>query len=201
MARIWFLEDIDDEWTQLLSEQRIEDEINRELRITDEDQKAINDYIGERKILSSDREQDIVSIDHNDLAGVLGADCFPQRTKTSKKSLGVDGLIEFVSQTKEISCEKARAVLLESYLSFSEKYIDLYTHALAMSALDYRESGERCASMDSMLSDMGIKEKLDVDFAVQWIETRFNDIHRSIFETYPLFEYIPSSHSIVRAEA
>ena len=201
MARMWFLEDIDDEWTQLLSEQRIEDEITRELRITDEDQKAISDYVGERLILSLDHEQDMGSIGNDDFAGVLGVDCFPKRTKASKKSLGVDGFIEFVSQTREVSCEKAKAVLLESYPHFSEKYTDLYVHALAMSALDYRKTGERVASIDNVLSDMGIKEKQDVDFAVQWIETRFNDIHRSIFETYPMFEYIPSSHSIIKIEA
>lgn len=200
MANMWFLEDIDDEWMQLLSEQRIEDEITRELRITDEDQKAINDYVGERLILSSDYEQEKVLINYNDLADLIGTDCFPKRTKTSKKSLGVDGLIEFVSQTKEVSCEKAKAVLLEGYNYFSEKYTDLYIHSLAMSALDYRKTGKRCVSIDNVLSNMGIKEKQDVDFVVRWIETKFNDIHRCIFEACPIFEYIPTSHSIVKTE-
>lgn len=199
-ARMWFSEDIDDEWTQLLNEQKIEDKIAKEMHLTSEDQQAIDNYIGKRMILASEYEGEEVTINETDVLGILGYDCFPRRTKASKKSLGADGLIEYISQVKGIPCEKVYSVISERYDWLAESYIDLYMHALVLSAMKYRETGNDNLSVVRLLSEMGISDKQDTDYAKKWIEKRFNGVHKGAFEGRPLLEYIPARKTIVWVE-
>lgn len=200
MARIWFTEDINDEWTQLLNEQKIEDEITKEMHLTSEDWQAIDNYIGERMILASGYEGDEGIITEPDVSGILRYDCFPRRTKASKKSLGSDGLIEYISQVKGIPCEKVYSIISEQFEWFEDNYIDLYMHALVISAMKYREMSNVDLSVGRLLSEMCILDKQDVTYAKKWIEKRFNSVHNSTFEGKPILEYIPARKIIVRVE-
>lgn len=200
MARIWFAEDINDEWTQLLNEQKIEDEITKEMHLTAEDWQAIDNYIGERMIFALGNKDDEVTITKSDVSGILRYDCFPRRTKASKKSLGSDGLIEYISQVKKIPCEKVYFTISEQFDWFEENYIDLYMHALVISAMKYREMSNVDLSVDRLLSEMCISDKQDIAYAKKWLEKRFNGVHNSTFEGKPLLEYIPAKKIIVRVE-
>lgn len=196
MARAWFAEDINDEWNQLLNEQQIEDEIMKELHLTSEDQRAIDNYIGERMIFASGYKGDEGNIIESDVSGILRCDCFPRRTKADKKALGSDGLIEYISQVKKIPCEKVYSIISGQFDWFEDNYIDLYMHALVMSAMRYREVNNTNLSISRLLSEMCILDKQDVDYAKGWIEKRFNSIHGSTFEGKPLLEYIPAKKII-----
>ena len=200
MARTWFAEDINDEWTQLLNEQKIEDEIIKEMRLTSEDRQAIDNYIGERMILASRYEGDEGNIIEPDVLGILRYDCFPRRTKANKKSLGSDGLIEYISQVKKIPCEKVYSIISEQFDWFEDNYISLYMHALVISAMKYREVNNANLSVDRLLSEMCVSDVQDVEYAKNWIEKRFNGIHSSTFEGKPLLEYIPARKIIVWVE-
>lgn len=200
MARTWFMEDINDEWTQLLNEQKIEDTITQEMHLTSEDWQVINNDIGERIIFASGNEGEEKAILESDISGILRYDCFPKRTKASKKSLGADGLIEYISQLRGISCEKVYSIISEQFNWFENNYIDLYMHALVVSAMKYREAGNANLSADALLSEMCISDKQDALYAKKWIEERFNIVHGSFFGGKPLLEYNPARKTIVQAE-
>ncbi|MBQ3834420.1 MAG: hypothetical protein II816_02760, partial [Elusimicrobia bacterium] len=110
-------EDVKDEWTQLLNEQKIEDLISAEMKLTIEDKQAIDDYIG-RRIVFADENETEQELCESDVLGVLGYDCFPRRTKANKKALGSDGLIEYISQIKEISCERVYCKIQKKFVIF-----------------------------------------------------------------------------------
>jgi Type I restriction-modification system methyltransferase subunit len=200
MARTWFMEDINDEWTQLLNEQKIEDTITQKMHLTSEDWQVINNDIGERIIFASGNEGEEKAILESDISGILRYDCFPKRTKASKKSLGADGLIEYISQLRGISCEKVYSIISEQFNWFENNYIDLYMHALVVSAMKYREAGNANLSADALLSEMCISDKQDALYAKKWIEERFNIVHGSFFGGKPLLEYNPARKTIVQAE-
>lgn len=188
VAREWFLEDINDEWAQLTAEQRIEDIIAKEMRLTDEDNTAINEYIGTRTIMSAKEERNAI-ISKTDVSGLLGFDCFPKRTKANKKSMGSDGLIEFISQNQGISCEKVKSELEERFSWFEDDYINLYMHALILSALKYRNNICKNMDLNTVISAMNIVSKQDINLSVAWIENRFNIVHKGLFMGKILYKY------------
>lgn len=197
MAKKWFLEDIKDEWTQLLNEQQIEDYISAEMDLTIEDNRAIDDYIGQRLIKANENEAEL-NLCEADVSRIMGFDCFPRRTKARKKSLGSDGLIEFISQTKTISCERVCNELEKHFDWFKDDYNNLYVHALVLSALKFKDNENGDKSIDVLLSEMGITGTNDKSFVKTWIKKQFNTVHSGMFEEKPLYYYDSKSEIIKR---
>lgn len=195
VAREWFMEDIRDEWIQLTAEQITEDEIAKEMHLTDEDKKSIDDFIGSRAVLSIEGEES-TEITESDVSGLLGFDCFPRRTKANKRALGSDGLIEYVSQKKGLSCEKVKSYLEGRFDWFEREYIDLYMLALTLSSLKYRDKSCRCMTANDVISAMNITDKQDMDFAASWIESRFDIVHSGLFEGKKLYNYNSKSKTL-----
>lgn len=193
-ARIWFQEDMHDEWTQLVNEQTIENEIAQELGLTADDLLAMDNYIGKRDIMSYEGEQDI-SLEQSDVISIMGYDCLPKRTKASKKSLGADGLIEYLSYIKGISCEQIYSNLILHYEWVAEYYVDLYLHSLILSAVEYHEPIRKPYTLINMITKAGITAATDKKFVAEWIETRFNKIHNESFMGSPLLTYSSSTES------
>ncbi len=188
VAKTWFEEDLGDEWTQLINEQAIEDEIAEEMRLTYEDRLAIDNYIGARKVTSPKGESDLV-LCQSDIVGSLGCDCLPKRTKASKKSLGADGLIEYVSQLEGASCERVYAFLMKHFEWFAKNYVDLYIHSLILSSLEYRQAEMVPCSVLEVIHKARVSDKEDVRFMTEWIARHFNEFHKELFLGSPLFSF------------
>lgn len=199
IAKKWFLEDVEDEWTQLQNEQKIEDYISAALKLSAEDNNAIDEYIGQRiiKINSNEPEQ---NLSEADVSGILGVDCFPRRTKASKKSLGSDGLIEYISQTKKISCERVRIEIEKRFDWLKVDYTNLYLHALVLSVLKYKNNGKEDNSIEELLSEMGLAEENDRLFVKKWFDTQFDIVHSGTFEGKPMYYYDSKNKVIKRIE-
>lgn len=198
-AKKWFIEDLKDEWIQLLNEQKIEEFISDKMGLTVDDNRAIDDYIGQRIIKASNDDRGI-KLCETDVFGIMGSDCFPRRTKASKKSLGSDGLIEYVSQIKEIPCERVYGELEKRFDWFEDCYTNLYIHALLMSALRFKENRSENASVEDILSEMGISMKNDRSLVQLWIASKFETIHSDVFEGKPQYYYSAESGMIRKVE-
>lgn len=200
MARIWFTEDIEDEWEQLQNEQIIEDLISKEMSLTSEDLNTIDTYIGARTIRSKgDRNQGAFP-EESYPPVVLGFDCLPKKTKAHKGSLGTDGLLEHIAQIKGISCEEVYLALPDRFDLFKNSYINLYMHALILSALKYREIGIGEFPIEDLISAMNLSIDSDTMYAEFWIEKNFNDVHSGSFAGEPLYKYDPERRAILRIE-
>lgn len=191
MAQQWFENDLDDEWEQLQNEQKIEETISEAMNLTSEDLKAIDSYIGEKIIYEKGTSYGSSSFDDSGLSDVLGCDCFPKRTKVSKGSTGSDGLIEYISKTKVVSCERMYYALSTRFSLFMDRYIDLYMHALVISALRYRDANVKASEVpiSSIINTMGIETDKDVSYAVAWIKEKFNKVHNDMLRGSAVYKY------------
>lgn len=196
----WLHDDLYCEWTQLKLEEQIDQEIFREMRLTKEDIEAIDEYLGSKLIYScqSSKELDtklwpeifMQSLDYN---------CDLKRTKATKKSLGCDGIIEFLSQKLTVSCETIYNAFVEERVALDKMitlYRNLYFHALVMSALRYKEQRIRMSVTDILLKS-GITDISDLNDFKDWICTEFNIVHNESFLKCPIYYFDKNSDMII----
>ncbi|MBU9739470.1 HsdM family class I SAM-dependent methyltransferase [Diplocloster agilis] len=200
MAFRWFMEDINDEWTQLQLEAHIDAYIEKELLLSVEDLEAINNSIGSKKVFLQANDE---AVDLQELESILkksiDSNCNTVRTKSEKKALGCDGLLEYISQKLNISCENIYKVFTDQafYPSImKERYENLYLHSVVVSALGYPYTPVSM-NMDELTKIIGIDNKEQVEFVQNWIIEQFNDVHFEALMKSPVFEFIPSQNRIV----
>lgn len=196
----WLRDDLYCEWTQLKLEEQIDQEIFCEMKLTREDIAAIDEYLGSKLIYSrrSSKELDMKawpeifmqSLDYN---------CDLKRTKATKKSLGCDGIIEFLSQKLAVSCETIYNAFVEERVALDKVitlYRSLYFHALVMSALRYKEQRIRMSVADILLKS-GITDISDLNDFKDWIHTEFNIVHNESFLRCPIYYFDKNSDMII----
>ena len=196
----WLRDDLYCEWTQLKLEEQIDQEIFCEMKLTREDIEAIDKYLGSKLIYSrqSSKELDMKawpeifmqSLDYN---------CDLKRTKATKKSLGCDGIIEFLSQKLAVSCETIYNAFVEERVALGKVitlYRNLYFHALVMSALRYKEQRIRMSVADILLKS-GITDISDLNDFKAWIRTEFNIVHNESFLKCPIYYFDKNSDMII----
>lgn len=196
----WLRDDLYCEWTQLKLEEQIDQEVFHEMRLTKDDIESIDKYLGSKLIygLRSSNELDtkewseifIQSLDYN---------CDLKRTKAIKKSLGCDGIIEFLSQKLSIPCETIYNAFVEERVVLDnviKLYRNLYFHALVMSALQYKEQRIRMSVADILLKS-GITEPFDSNDFKDWIRIEFNIVHTESFLKCPIYYYNKNSDMII----
>ena len=192
-AYSWFIEDIEDEWMQLYNEQLSETLISSMMNLSNEDLLTMDTYIGEKNVLSNDKVENIVENDLKDVfSKSLDANCNVIRTKSDKVSLGCDGIIEFASQKMKISCETIYKFIVEKQFfppEIKNKYINLYIHAIAMSALNYKNEKISFISLKDLLRKMPICSNKNRPFIEKWFKETFNYIHTESFFKSPIYKY------------
>lgn len=192
-AYSWFIEDIEDEWMQLYNEQLSETLISSMMNLSNEDLLTMDTYIGEKNVLSNDKVENIVENDLKDVfSKSLDANCNVIRTKSDKVSLGCDGIIEFASQKMKISCEAIYKFIVEKQFfppEIKNKYINLYIHAIAMSALNYKNEKISFISLKDLLRKMPICSNKNRPFIEKWFKETFNYIHTESFFKSPIYKY------------
>ena len=200
MAFRWFMEDINDEWTQLQLEARIDTYIEKELSLSTEDLEAINNSIGNKKVFVQVSDE---TVDLQELESILkksiDSNCNIVRTKSEKKALGCDGLLEYISQKLNTSCESIYKVFADQafYPSImKEHYENLYLHSVVVSALGYPYKPVSM-NMNELTKEIGIDNEEQVAFVQNWIIEQFNDVHFEALMKSPVFEFIPSQNKIV----
>lgn len=196
----WFLEDIEDEWVQLQLENKIDEYIFSYMGLSEDDISVIDSFIGSKKVLSSDCSE---KISHQALTDALkknlDSNCTVFRTKVDKRSLGCDGILEFLSQKYNVSCELIHKFIFEEkfYPTFlKEQYEGLYLHAMIMSALGYPYK-MISLSLQELTQQLGITQKVQMEMIKTWIRTKFNHIHFDAMLKSPIFEYNQNIDAIV----
>ena len=134
----------------------------------------------------------------------LDCNCDLKRTKASKKSLGCDGIIEFLSQKLDVSCEtiykvfsEERGVVLDGVIAL---YRNLYFHALVMSALHYKEQRVGMSVSEVSLNS-GIIDTSDLKNFTNWLRTDFNMVHAESFLKCPIYYFDKNSDMIIPSGA
>lgn len=196
----WLRDDLYCEWTQLKLEGQIDQEIFCEMGLTREDIGAIDEYLGSKLIY---KQRSLQKLDTKALPEIfiqsLDYNCDLKRTKATKKSLGCDGIIEFLSQKLSVSCETIYDTFVEEHIALDKVitlYQNLYFHALVMSALRYKEQRIRMSVSDILLKS-GITNTSDLNDFEGWIRTDFNIIHTESFLKCPVYYFDKNSDMLI----
>lgn len=199
MAYRWFLEDIEDEWTQLQYEHKIDEYITTVMSLSKDDLLAIDNAIGPKRVFAFDSSE---SVNLQELEKVLDkfldSNCNILRTKVEKRSIGCDGILEFLSQKFNVSCEYIyRLFSKERYYPtiLKKRYESFYLHAIILSALGY--PNKPCSlSAEELARKIAISDSAQFVAVQDWIMRSFNHIHADALMNAPVFEYVQTQNSI-----
>lgn len=191
-AHKWFIQDIKDEWIQLQNENLIDEYIISVFHLTKQDLSIIDDYIGTKLIKAEKTDE---AIDEGKLYAVLknslDFNCNVSKNKSNKKSLGCDGVVEFLSQKTNYSCETiVRYILVNNYYPDSVKtqYENLLLHAIIMSVLDYSSEFNRI-SISYVIEESKIMKHMDLLKFKKWVSAKFNSVHEEAFLKSPIYVF------------
>ena len=200
LAHRWFIQDLEDEWIQLQNEILIDEYICSVFNLTNHDLSIIDDYIGTKLIKSRATDE---AIDEEKLCAVLknalDYNCNVSRTKSSKKSLGCDGIVEYLSQKTDFSCESIVNYIYANNFypeSIKEQYENLLLHAIIMSALGYSNKNNKI-SISRVIEDSNISQQMDLLQFKKWVSDNFNTVHEEAFLKSPIYVFDPISDEFI----
>ena len=192
LAHRWFIQDIEDEWIQLQNENLIDEYICSVFDLTQHDLSIIDDYIGTKLIKSREtyeaiNEEQLCIV----LKNALDYNCNVSRTKSSKKSLGCDGIVEYLSQKTDFSCESiVNYILVNNFYpeSIKWRYENLLLHAIIMSTLGYSNKNNRI-SISRVIGDSNIAQQMNLLQFKKWVNDNFNTVHEEAFLKSPIYVF------------
>ncbi len=192
----WFMDDIQAEWEQLRQEQVIDQYVYSVMGLTGVDIDVIDNYIGKKNVLAENEgEQFTPQALSEILIKAIDCNCNIIRTKSEKKHLGCDGVLEYLSQRTGYSCEAIyKYVFSERFYpdEIKKQYENLLIHAVLMSALNYLKA-KQTKSVSNLMKHLNKPKNFDIGVFKKWIENNFNYIHSESFFKAPIFIYNPKT--------
>ena len=189
-----FNDDLINELLKLEVESKIDQFIFKEYGLSKEEEKHLQDSVGECAYLI-DRTQEI-DIDKLDkyLEKLIDAACCLKRTRASKNSLGSDGVLEYVAKDLGVNPEVVVKKIQEKPFEMKRvlnKYMDMILHNMVLYKLDYNTDNgvliSECA-ITELVSDLMDRFGKDFDYS-KWIQESFNKVHSEIFKGVPYLQY------------
>lgn len=189
-----FNEDIMNELLKLQIEGKIDRYILKEYNVSKENEAQLSCCVGEcAYFINGATDVDLGKLDRY-IAKLLDASCTLKRTRTSKSSLGCDGMIEYAAKDLCINPEIIVRKIQEDPSVMKrvlKKYKMMILHNTVLAYLGYNTSDG--VTVSSCRADEVIKfltNKFGDRFEYgTWLEEAFNLIHREIFKGIPYLVY------------
>ncbi len=192
----WFMDDIQAEWEQLQQEQLIDQYVYSAMGLTGVDINVIDNYIGKKNVLAENEGKQIIPQTLSEiLIKAIDCNCNIIRTKSEKKYLGCDGVLEYLSQRTGYSCEAIyKYICSERFYpdEIKKQYENLLIHAVLMSALNYLKA-KQTKSVSNLVKHLNKPKNFDIGVFKKWIANNFNHIHSESFLNAPIFIYNPNT--------
>lgn len=187
-------EDITNELLKLEIESKIERYIFKEYGFSKEDEAQLDKSVGKcAYLIDGAQDIDLIKLDKY-MNKLLDASCCLKRTRSSKNSLGSDGIIEFIAKDLIINPEIVVKKIQENpnmMANVLKKYREMLLHDSVLYCLGYNtESGVGVINyavkdVVSYLTDR-FGETLEYE---KWIDESFNAVHGEIFKGVPYLIY------------
>ena len=189
-----FRSDLLNELLKLEVESQCDELILTEYGLNDNEKMALTEAVGECAFdIKAIHDVDVSKLDKY-FAKILDEACLLKRSRTSKVSLGCDGVLEFAAKDLYINpsslveqiCQKPE--LMPSTLA---KYKDLILHNYILHILGYSVSTgvrkEEVATL-SVIDEVDALYGRQMDI-VRWMERKFNSVHSGIFKGKPFIHF------------
>lgn len=189
-----FRSDLLNELLKLEIESQCDEMIVLEYGLDDKERVTLTEAVGECAFnIKTIQDINISKLDKY-FAKILDDACMLKRSRTSKASLGCDGILEFAS--KDLCINPASLVeqicQAPTLMSFTiEKYKDLIIHNYILQALGYSVSNGVTIDGINTFNLINTIENMygrHVDIK-KWMERKFNSIHSGIFKGKPFICY------------
>lgn len=189
-----FNEDITNELLKLEIESKIERYIFKEYGLSKEDEEQLDKSVGKcAYLIEGAQDVDLVKLDKY-MDKLLDASCCLKRTKSSKNSLGSDGIIEFIAKDLIINPEIVVKRIQENPNAMTnvlKKYKEMLLHDRVLYCMGYTTKyGVEVINyavediVRFLINRFG--ETLEYE---KWIGESFNAIHGEIFKGTPYLIY------------
>lgn len=192
----WFMDDIQAEWEQIQQEQIIDQYVYSAMGLTGVDINVIDNYIGKKNVLAENEGEQIIPQALSEiLIKAIDCNCNIIRTKSEKKYLGCDGVLEYLSQRTGYSCEAIyKYIFSERFYpdEIKKQYENLLIHAVLMSGLNYLKA-KQTKSVSNLVKHLNKPKNFDIGVFKKWIANNFNHIHSESFLKAPIFIYNPNT--------
>ncbi|MBZ9633319.1 class I SAM-dependent DNA methyltransferase [Clostridium sp. FP1] len=190
-----FLDDVSTELERLKLEYEIDCEIMNAYSFSKMELNKIKEEVGICAFAVSNNI-DIASIDNLDIQidGLLNINCELKRTRSSKTSLGCDGILEFLADEYTYNPTMVCAFLqknIDNLNRIIKKYKCFIMHRIVLTLVKYSpENGVEYKSVSKadIVQHCGIC-KNDANELLTWIETGFNEYHKTAFRDNPFLKY------------
>lgn len=129
------------------------------------------------------------------MAQALDVNCQIIRTRANKRSLGCDGMLEFIARKEQVNPSLLVELLSlhpESFVACRAMYKDLVIHSIVLAILGFRlkdHDSVHILELRKNFLDMYPRLKQDWGTVEAWISLQFNLIHTQAFYEHPYYHY------------
>lgn len=189
-----FNEDITNELLKLETESRIDQYISKKYGFSKEEEQQLDQSVGACAYMIDDvKEINLTKLDIY-ISKRIDASCCLKRTRSSKNTLGSDGIIEFIAKDLRINPESVVSKIQETpYLmqNVLKKYKEMILHDTILYKMGYN------TITGIQVKDCALKDLTDflcgrfgstIEYG-KWIEKSFNPVHEEIFKGVPYLIY------------
>ncbi len=187
-------DDLTNELLKLEVESKIDQYIFQEYGLSEEEEKHLQDSVGEcAYLIDRTQEIDIGKLDKY-LEKLMDASCCLKRTRASKNSLGSDGILEYIAKDLGVNPERVVEKIQEKPFEMKRvltKYMDMILHNFVLYKLGYNtDNGVQIpeCTITEMVSDLTDRFGEDFDYG-KWLQKSFNKVHSEIFKGVPYLQY------------
>jgi len=189
-----FNEDITNELLKLQIEGKIDRYISKEYSFSKDDEAQLSRCVGEcAYFINGAADVDLDKLDKY-VAKLIDASCSLKKTRTSKSSLGCDGIIEYIAKDLDINPEIIVRKIQENPFAMKmvlKKYQKMILHDAVLYYLGYNTrdgiSVNSC-KVDEIIGFLRNKFGDGLEYRT-WIEESFNPVHNEIFKGFPYLVY------------
>lgn len=189
-----FKSDILNELLKLELESQCDEIILSEFSFGETERNSLNEAVGVCAFDIKDlKEIDIPKFDKY-LAKLLDDACMLKRSRTSKASLGCDGVLEYAAKDLFVNPASLVEQICQSASMMRytlEKYKDLILHNYILHEMEYSVTtgvGKEWKRNDELIKSFEVVYGENVNIT-QWLENKFNLIHCGIFKGKPVIKY------------
>lgn len=182
--------DLTNELLKLEIECQCDTYILTEYHLSAEEEKELCEQVGVCAFtIKSNHEIDLNKLDQY-MSKLMDEACVLKRSRTSKITLGSDGILEFVSKDLHINPEQIVKKISKNPFVMKKtitKYKDLLIHNVVLQMFDYNVNtgiSRDVVKIDEAVEKLNERFELSFD-SEKWISDNFNRVHKGIFKGVP----------------
>lgn len=189
-----FNEDITNELLKLETENRMDQYISKKYGFSEEDKQQLDQSVGACAYLIDDVKE--INLNKLDIyiSKQIDASCCLKRTRSSKNTLGSDGIIEFIAKDLRINPESVVSKIQETPYQMQnvlKKYKEMILHDAILCKMGYNtKTGIQVkdCTLKNLTDFLCGRFESSIEYG-KWIEKSFNPVHEEIFKGVPYLIY------------